>query len=95
MLTRILGGLLCVAIGFLIVWKTRKIIDNFGTIDWAQEHLGGGGSSLMYKCIGIVIILIGFLWITNLGQAFLEATLGQLSGFKQDEPQSKVINDNQ
>ncbi len=71
-------GLLLVVIGFLIVWKTRKIIDVFGTSSWADAKLGGGGTMLLHKFIGIVVIFVGFMWATNLWNAFLQATLGSL-----------------
>jgi len=76
MLTRILIGIVLVAIGFVIVWKTRKFIETFGSIAWADAKLGGGGTSIMYKTIGIVLIFVGFMYATNLWTAFLEATLG-------------------
>lgn len=76
MLGRILIGVILVAVGFIIVWKTRKFIETFGSIAWADQHLGGGGTGIMYKTIGIVFILVGFLWATNLWTAFLGATLG-------------------
>lgn len=69
-------GLALVAIGFVFVWKTRKFIEFFGPIDYADQKLGGGGTNITYKFIGLVLILIGFLWATNLWNAFLEATLG-------------------
>ena len=78
MILNIFIGLVLVVIGFVLVWKTRKFIDFFGSIAWADAHLGGGGTSLMYKTIGIVVIFIGFMWATNLWSAFLEATLGNL-----------------
>ncbi len=74
----ILIGMILVGLGFFMVWKTRLIVDFFGSIDWADRHLGGGGTSLMYKFIGIILILTGFLWATNLWNAFLESTLGSL-----------------
>lgn len=49
-----------------MVWKTQFFLDAVGTIEWAERNLGGGGSRLFYKLLGIVIILIGFLVITNL-----------------------------
>lgn len=80
MFTRILIGLVLVILGFIIVWKTRKFIEFFGTSAWAETKLGGGGTSLLYKGIGIVLIFIGFMWATNLWSAFLEATLGSFFG---------------
>ena len=65
------GGLLIAAIGFVIVWKSDWLLNNLGRIDWADRHLGSeGGTRLMYKLIGIVIIFAGFLQATNLGEAF-------------------------
>jgi len=76
MITRILIGIVLVAIGFIIVWKTRKFIETFGSIAWADAKLGGGGTSIMYKTIGIILIFVGFMYATNLWTAFLEATVG-------------------
>ena len=76
MFTRILIGIVLVIIGFVIVWKTRKFIEAFGPIAWADAKLGGGGTSLMYKTIGILLIFIGFMYATDLWTAFLNATLG-------------------
>ncbi len=76
MITRILIGIVLVAIGFVIVWKTRKFIETFGSIAWADAKLGGGGTSIMYKTIGIILIFVGFMYATNLWTAFLEATVG-------------------
>lgn len=78
MFGRILIGLLMVGAGFLVVWKTRNIEDMFGPIDWAEAKLGGGGTNMMYKFIGVVVIFVGFMVMTNLWNAFLEATLGSL-----------------
>jgi|YNPBryBLVA2012_1023415.scaffolds.fasta_scaffold17156_2 hypothetical protein len=76
MLTRIFIGIVLVAIGFIIVWKTRKFIETFGPIAWADAKLGGGGTSLMYKTIGLLLIFVGFMYATDLWNAFLNATLG-------------------
>lgn len=80
MFGRILIGLVMVSVGFLVVWKTRNIEDMFGSIDWAEAKLGGGGTNMMYKFIGVVVIFVGFMVMTNLWNAFLEATLGSLFG---------------
>ena len=72
----ILIGVVVAAIGFVFVWKTRKFIETFGSIDWADQKLGGGGTMLIYKSIGILLIFVGFMVATGLWGAFLEATLG-------------------
>ena len=78
---RILIGLAVVAVGAFLVIKTRKLLELFGPIEWADAHLGGGGSNLMYKRIGIFLCFIGFMVATNLWNAFLQATIGSLFGF--------------
>ena len=76
----ILIGTILAIVGFLIVWKTSVLIDFFGTSSWAETKLGGGGTSLLYKTIGVLIIFIGFMWATDLWNAFLQATLGSFFG---------------
>ncbi|MFA5947124.1 MAG: hypothetical protein WC813_03805 [Patescibacteria group bacterium] len=66
MITRILIGIAVALAGCLIVWKTQIMLDSVGPIEWAERNLGGGGSRLFYKLLGVVIILIGFMVITNL-----------------------------
>lgn len=78
LILRLLIGFALIAFGFVIVWKTRAFIDTFGHIDWADQKLGGGGTQIMYKVIGIFLIFIGFLWAFNLWNAFLQATLGSI-----------------
>ena len=75
---RILIGTVLVAIGTGMVWKTAKFRDFFGNVPFAERYLGGGGTNIFYKSLGIIIILVGFLWATNLWVPFLEVTLGSL-----------------
>jgi hypothetical protein len=77
-IVRILIGLALVGIGSYMVIKTRKMMNFFGRIPWADAKLGGGGTAMVYKFIGIIFILAGFLWATNLWNAFINATLGGL-----------------
>ncbi|MEK7116262.1 MAG: hypothetical protein AAB879_02625 [Patescibacteria group bacterium] len=80
---RIILGLILVIVGFVVVWKTRTFLEFFGMSLWAETKLGGGGTSLLYKSIGIIVSFIGFIVMMNLGNAFLEATLGSLFQSKQ------------
>ncbi len=75
---RIIIGSILVALGIAMVIKTGKFRDFFGNVPFAEKYLGGGGTNLFYKFLGITIILVGFLWATNLWSAFLQATLGSL-----------------
>lgn len=81
MIGRILIGLLGVVVGFLIVWKSEWINNNFGSSAWAEAKFGGaGGSRLLYKLIGLTFIFIGFLTVTNLHKVFFVAVFGGLFG---------------
>ena len=72
-------GLLGAAIGLGMILKTEWLVENFGTSSWAEEKMGSsGGSRLLYKLIGLALIFIGFLLITNLFQGFLLGTIGKL-----------------
>lgn len=60
------------AIGFLIVTKSEWMLSNFGRIAFFDQKLGmEGGTRLGYKLIGMFIIFIGLLMMTNLIGGFL------------------------
>lgn len=66
-------------VGLLLILKTEWFIQNFGTSAWAEEHLGyNGGTRLMYKVIGLILIFFGFMAITNLLNDFLLGTVGKI-----------------
>jgi len=73
---RILLGLGIAAVGVFFTVRTRTVVEFFGRVDYFDQKLGGGGTNLFYKFLGILGSLIGFLVATNLWDAFLEATLG-------------------
>jgi len=50
-----------------MVMKTDKFLETFGSIGWAEQHLGtSGGSRLMYKLIGIAFIVVSLMAMTGL-----------------------------
>lgn len=76
-------GLLGIILGTFMVIKTEWLVQTFGTNAWAESHMGtSGGSRLMYKLIGIAIILISLLGATGqLGNIIL-SVLGPLFGIR-------------
>jgi len=79
MWARIIIGLIGMVIGALFVIKSEWFLANFGANDWAEQHLGSeGGSRLMYKLIGLAIILVSILIMTNLLQGIALAILAPL-----------------
>jgi hypothetical protein len=71
-------GTLAIALGVAMIIKTEFFVQNFGSIAWAEQHLGSdGGSRLLYKLIGIAIIFIALLGMTNwLGPLILKGVGG-------------------
>jgi len=67
---RIILGLVLTAVGILFVLKGEWFYENFGAIPSAEKYLGGGGSRLFYKLLGVLLALIGFLIMTNLHLGF-------------------------
>lgn len=78
-MSRIIWGLVGVALGALMVIKTEWLVENFGTSSWAEEHLGtSGGTRLMYKFIGLIIIFLAMMFATGLLGGFVMGTIGKL-----------------
>ena len=72
-------GIIAALAGVGMVLKTEWLIQNIGSSAWAEAKMGtSGGSRMFYKLIGIGLIFIGFMLITNLFQGFLEGTVGKL-----------------
>lgn len=75
-------GILIIALGVLFVIKTDWFIQNFGRSEWAEDKLGGGGTRLFYKLIGIIAIILSLMGMTGaLGEVIL-SILGPLFGIK-------------
>ena len=83
LILRIIGGLLLVAVGCLFVIKSEWLLQNFGSVSWAEQHLGlDGGTRLFYKLLGIIIALIGIAMATGLLGSILLGTLSTRFGGK-------------
>ncbi|MFH1789686.1 MAG: hypothetical protein ABH832_01310 [bacterium] len=72
-------GIIMVAFGVFLIVKTEWFIQNFGTNAWAEDKLGtSGGTRLMYKLLGVAIIFLGMLIVTNMIEGFMSATIIKL-----------------
>jgi len=65
MILRIFVGLLICVAGFYSVRKPDIALDIVGQVDFAEKYVPGG-SYAFFKLIGIIIILVGFMVMTNL-----------------------------
>lgn len=78
-MVHILLGLVVIAVGTAMVIKSEAFLSAFGRIGFFEEHLGSdGGSRLGYKLIGMLVIFIGVLILTNMIWGFLEWLLSPL-----------------
>lgn len=70
-------GIIVVAIGTLLVLKTEWLVNNFGRIEWAEQHLGTeGGTRILYKIIGVLLIFGAFLAMAGVFNSLLTNTFG-------------------
>jgi len=61
-----LWSAVAVLIGSLLIVYTEWLVNNFGRIAWAEQHLSTeGGTRIFYKLLGVLIILGAFLAITG------------------------------
>ena len=74
-------GLLGVVAGILIIKYTYQITRATGSFGWAEEHLGGGTNTL-FKIIGVVLIVVSFMWMTGTAQSLFISTFGPLFGIR-------------
>lgn len=63
---RIIIGLLIMAVGFLMVWKTTGFQSITGRIAWAEEKLGGGGTNTFLKILGVLIVFLGVFTVSGI-----------------------------
>jgi len=78
---RFILGPLGIYIGFMIMWKSEWLLSNFGRMDWAEDYLSTeGGSRLGYKLIGLIIMIVSFLYLTGGLGSIIVSLLGPLFG---------------
>jgi len=65
MLTRIIIGILCLALGFVMVWQNRAIVNITGRNAWAERTLGPAGTFTLVKLLGILIMFLSMLYMTG------------------------------
>lgn len=61
-LARILIFVITFSVGLLVMQRSVWIVQNFGYLDWAEKLLGNGGTYTAWKIIGVLIIIVGFLY---------------------------------
>ena len=76
---RFVWGIIIFLVGLLFIVKTDTIQRINGRVVWAERHLGtSGGTRLFYKLIGLLLIIISFMLVTNLAGNFLLLMVGPI-----------------
>ena len=69
---QIISGLIAAALGALAVVYTEWIVQNVGYNEWAEEKMSmWGGSRMLYKIIGVLVVLGGLLYAFDLLDKFI------------------------
>lgn len=69
---RYLFSLIGIVIGFLVIWKSEWIFEQFGSVDWAEINLSGG-TRFFWKLVGLGIIFVAFLTMSGIIEGILAA----------------------
>jgi len=76
---RYIVGLIVIAIAALLVIKTEWFYSMTGAIDWAEQHVGAGGTRTFIKIVGIILFFLALLYMTgsfgDIGRAVLTPTI--------------------
>lgn len=73
-------GILIMVLGVFMVLKTPWFISNFGTSAWAENKLGGGGTRLMYKILGVVFVFGALMGMTGMLGRMILGIFGRYFG---------------
>ena len=60
---RFIWGVLAILIGIGLIRYSFQLTGFFGHIPWAESHLGGGGTYTLYKLVGVIVIILAFLYM--------------------------------
>ncbi len=72
LIVRILVGIFGALAGFMMIWKTEAVFSFTGRFQFAEKYLGTeGGSRIFIKIIGVIVILISWMYAFDLGEAIL------------------------
>ena len=65
-MNRYIIGIIFIAIGVVMIIFSEKLLQTFGRIRWAEQHLGmEGGTRLFYKLLGMAVILFAFMLMSG------------------------------
>ena len=63
---KILVFIVSLVLGLSFLIYAEPIVRTFGKTEWAERYLGTqGGTYLVWKIVGIIIIIVGFLFLVG------------------------------
>ena len=65
-------------LAFVIIYYRAKIKEFTGDIDFAERHLGAGGTYTLIFLIGVLTFIVTLMYVTGSLQDFLEKTVGKI-----------------
>lgn len=72
--------ILLIGFGVLFIIKTDGVVGITGRVGWAERNLGGAGTFTLYKLLGLLFLILGFMLITGLFERMLGVLTGGLLG---------------
>lgn len=75
---RILVGLIGIPLGFLVLLYRDKVKDFVGSIDWAEKYLGTGGTWTALILIGVLTIVLSFMFMIGSLQDMILKLFGDI-----------------
>lgn len=73
---RIIAGIIGIALGFVILWKSYPIKNLLGQSAWAERNIGSGGTISLIRIVGVLVMALSLMYMTGLLQRILSATVG-------------------
>lgn len=62
---RIILGLIGAVLSIVLIVYRERVVRFTGFIQWAENHLGGGGTYTLMVLIGIVLFFLSLMYMTN------------------------------
>ncbi len=80
---RIIVGIFGIPLGFIIMIYRYQIKQFTGSIPWAEQYLGSGGTYNLYVIIGLIISMVSLMYALGTIQDLFNGALGPIFGVGQ------------
>jgi hypothetical protein len=71
-LSHVFAGLVMVGGGICFVKYTFKLVNITGRQDWIERYAGSGSTYGVYKLFGVLLVIVGILFMTGFGGNVLD-----------------------